>query len=246
MGLKHASTEERDARLDEAVTSYLRALSAGQALDRHEWLARDADLAEELAEFLADQQEVERLAGPLRQAVRAAATVVAQASAATLGQPEDFPEADSHAFGDYELLAKIGQGGMGVVYRARQKSPRRLVALKLLQGETQRFRNEAQTVAELDHPLIVPIYEVGQHKNQLYFSMKLIEGGSLAEHLPRYEKLTTDDATKKNAAAPLIDASRGQDVPAAVRLVAEVARAVHHAHQRGILHRDLKPSNILL
>jgi serine/threonine-protein kinase len=131
--------------------------------------------------------------------------------------------------GDYELLAEIGRGGMGVVYRARQKSLNRLVAVKRLRGgrpaeETQRFRNEAPTAAELDHVQIVPVYEVGEHDGQLYFSMKLFEGGSLAEHLDRYVA----------------------DPRAVARLVAEVARAVHHAHQRGVLHRDLKPSNILL
>jgi serine/threonine-protein kinase len=135
------------------------------------------------------------------------------------------------SFAQFEDLAWIGEGGTGVVYKAWQKSLRRLVALKVIRAgtlaspaEVQRFREEANKVAKLDHPYIVPVYEVGEHDGLHYFTMKLVEGGSLEKHLCHF----------------------AQDPRAAARLLVTAARAVHYAHQRGILHRDLKPGNILL
>jgi prepilin-type N-terminal cleavage/methylation domain-containing protein/prepilin-type processing-associated H-X9-DG protein len=135
------------------------------------------------------------------------------------------------AFGDYELLEEIARGGMGVVYRARQRSLNRLVALKMmLSGQfakpefVQRFRAEAQTIAHLQHPNIVAIHEVGEHEGQPYFSMDYVEGRTLAE-------LVREGPLPAKRAAAYLKA---------------IAEAVHHAHQHGILHRDLKPSNVLI
>ncbi|MGV3658844.1 MAG: serine/threonine-protein kinase, partial [Prosthecobacter sp.] len=135
-------------------------------------------------------------------------------------------------FGDYVLLDEIAHGSSGVVFRARQVSLDRVVALKMLrdrpllttEADTRRLRAEATAAASLDHPNIVPIYEVGAHEGQAYFSMKLVEGGTLQFRMAEYQA----DARK------------------AVALMVKVARAVQHAHAKGILHRDLKPGNILL
>ncbi len=134
-------------------------------------------------------------------------------------------------FGDYEIQKELGRGGMGVVYKARQVKLNRPVALKMIKAgvladaaDLRRFQNEAEAVALLDHRGIVSIYEVGEHDGQRYFSMKLVDGGNLADQLGSFRN----------------------NPNAAVSLMIETAEAVQHAHMRGILHRDLKPANILI
>jgi WD40 repeat protein/tRNA A-37 threonylcarbamoyl transferase component Bud32 len=223
---------ERERQVNRVLADYLEAQRLGRAPRREELLLRHPDLAGELHSFFADQDRFGRLAEGL---VPPAAPAPAPGQAATLAPGEAAgagPALGSvRYFGDYELLEEVARGGMGVVYKARQVSLNRVVALKMiLRGElatpadVRRFQTEAEAAGRLDHPNIVPIYEVDEHQGQHYFSMKLVEGSNLAA----------------------LGRERPGSARAAARLVATVARAVHHAHQRGILHRDLKPGNVLL
>src|SRR6266496_5299549 len=137
-------------------------------------------------------------------------------------------------FDDYELLEEIGRGGQGIVYRAWQKSLDRIVALKVIglgpayvgatKAHLKRFHLEAKAAASLNHPFIVPIYEIGERDGCCYFSMGLVEGGQLDEVIKR----------------------EPMPIRRSAELIAKLARTVHYAHEHGILHRDIKPGNILL
>lgn len=218
-------------------------------VDRDELLA---DLLARLGEQLhrsgaADVEAVARahpsLAGELRElwavaqfADLARRTPAVSADARTLPNTTRPAAEDGVAlpreFGDFELLSELGRGGMGVVYKARQKSLGRTVALKMVreahlasEDDRARFRAEAEAAARLHHPNIVTIHEVGSHDGQAYICMECVDGETLAEWVV--------------ASGPLPPRE-------AARVVAVVARAVQHAHENGVLHRDLKPSNVLL
>jgi eukaryotic-like serine/threonine-protein kinase len=225
--------DQREQRLNAALAACLEAEESGQVSDRQELIARYPEFTVELTDFFVGREQLDRWASPLR-------VIVSDPSTPRIALDRTGTEAiDSssappvQSFGDYEILEEIGRGGMGVVYKARQKSLNRLVALKMIRSsrlaskaDVQRFKNEAEAIASLDHPNIVPVNEVGELEGQLYFSMKLIEGGNLVERIGDFR--ISDFGFRMS------------------KLVATIAHAVHHAHQRGILHRDLKPSNILL
>jgi serine/threonine-protein kinase len=213
------SAVQRDELLAELLESLSAKARRGQPADIDAVAAEHPDLAAELRELWAAAQFADAWAG-----WAARTPSVTPPAAPTAAAP-------AKEFGDYELLEEIGRGGMGVVYRARQKSLGRTVALKMIlrgedatEADLARFRIEAQAAAHLDHPNIVPVHDAGEIDGRAYFCMRLVEGPTLAAVLAR------GPMRQRDAAA----------------MLAAIARGVDFAHRRGILHRDLKPSNILL
>jgi serine/threonine-protein kinase len=235
---------EREESLGSLIAAWVEAVEAGQQPDATEWLARHPEFAPELEEFFASQLEFQSLAWQFLEATRAGPNSLLADTPWPQGPALLEPPAAGR-FGDYELGAEIGRGGMGVVYRARQVRLDRLVALKVMRtgpggvaATLERFRHEAELIARLDHPAVVPIYEVGEYNGWVYYAMKLIEGGNLAQEVSGDQRSAVSAAER--AALTKVVQRR------AAMVVAAVARAVQHAHERGVLHRDLKPSNILL
>jgi ABC-type phosphate/phosphonate transport system substrate-binding protein/tRNA A-37 threonylcarbamoyl transferase component Bud32 len=166
----------------------------------------------------------------------------------SLNEETTLHEITNKTIGDYDILERLGRGGMGVVHKARHRSLNRIVALKTVRvgelaspADLARFRREAEAAAKLDHPNIVPIYEVGEHEATPFLVMRYIQGASLADKLAELALPFASDTKTRGRSS----SDRRHQIRIA-RILALVARAVHYAHERGVLHRDLKPSNILL
>ena len=228
-----ASNADRPtSRLDQLIHEYLQQVDEGKSPDRAAMLREHPDLAGEMAGFFEDQDRIANFA----QRLRLEETVVLPASGdknppAANGAAAGGLPSSVRYFGRYEILQEIARGGMGVIYKARQSRLDRVVALKMIlagqlasAADVSRFYGEAQAAANLEHPGIVPIYEVGQYGGQHYFSMAFVDGESLASRL---------------AAGPMLQRD-------AALLVQQLCEAVQYAHQRGVIHRDLKPGNVLI
>jgi serine/threonine-protein kinase len=231
----------QDERLFAALDAYVEDLHAGRKPDRARLLAEHPELAATFAcvDALEGFLPLEGRAAPAGETPtpEPAVTIATPDLTAGVGgtaRPACHPPdaIDLRAgFGEYDLLDELGRGGMGVVYRARQRSLDRIVAVKMIlashlasEDQVRRFQGEARAAAGVSHPHVVRVFEVGQVHGQHYFTMEHVAGRSLADRL---------------AAGPL-------EPEAAVRLLLPVVRAVEHLHRHGIVHRDLKPSNILL
>jgi WD40 repeat protein/tetratricopeptide (TPR) repeat protein/tRNA A-37 threonylcarbamoyl transferase component Bud32 len=220
-------------RLEAVLAEIQQAEEQGRTIDVQRYLDSFPDLADALRNYFRNREWFARVAPQL--------APTAGRSAVVTPQPELPP---GRKFANYEILKELGRGGMGIVYQVRQLSPEREVALKLIRTDRladlpaeeqrqwlQRFRREAEVVASLEqHPNLVTLYEVGEHEGLPFFTMQLVRGGSLTETLRGGQWAVGGRELASQAA----------------RLVATVAQAVHHVHQRGVLHRDLKPGNILL
>ncbi len=215
----------------------LEKLERGESLNSEQLLQSHPEYATQLGAFLADQKRLVRIATQVRDSL--AGKPRPEVPASQLDETIDSnPKSSGVARGDhiryigeYEVLEEIARGGMGVVFKARQQSLNRVVALKMIlsgrladAADVERFHREARAAGRLKHPNIVPIHEIGEHDGHHYFTMDYIEGHTLSEEI-------RDETVAARRAA---------------ELVMRAARAVEFAHQQGTLHRDLKPANLLI
>jgi WD40 repeat protein/tRNA A-37 threonylcarbamoyl transferase component Bud32 len=223
-----------DQEFEHAVAAYFDAREAGAAVDPQALFAAFPDRTEELAQALAEYETDRPGTAPERDSgsspplppppTERSQPIVPHPPCGAGGVREE-------RFGDYELIQEIARGGMGIVFKARQRSLNRIVALKMIRGggisdaeQVRRFRAEAEAAARLQHPHIVAVHEVGEHNGQHFFTMDFVDGRSLSDLL--------------RAEAPSVRES--------VRCVATIAGAIQYAHTQGVLHRDLKPSNVIV
>ena len=249
----------RHERILAALEEFGTAIDTGLSLDRDALLQRYADVADELVKCLDGLDLVHDVASGLEHSAEADSPA-ARGTKVT--------SADLFVLGDFRIVREIGRGGMGVVYDAQQQMLGRRVALKVLpfasmldERQRTRFQNEARAAASLNHPHIVPVYSVGVERGVHYFAMQFIEGSSLAALLTRMRQAedrslgssapdVADDATTQANAHALLSTERSQRrgdyFRSVARLGCQIAVALQHAHERGIIHRDIKPANILL
>jgi serine/threonine protein kinase len=225
------SAADRDERLATLFEAYIEDYRSGRPPNFDAIAANHPDLVDELKELVSAAIVADVVAVNTPTVTISGAG--ARSASSQFNEPSALPPVYSPGaqYGNYELLSELGRGGMGVVYRARQASLGRDVALKMIldgrlasAADRTRFQAEAEAAARLQHPAIVPIYEVGEHDGRPYFSMKLVEGETLAQRLAK------GPMPQREAAA----------------LLASIARAIHYAHSQGVLHRDLKPSNLVI
>src|SRR5579883_1805199 len=220
------SPGDREDRLDEVVAAYLKELDSGVVPDRRAWLVRHPEFYDELSDFFEDRERIERVAAPLRD-IAAADDALALEGLDPPSHPENLGR-----LGDYELIDWVGQGGMGVVFRAFDAALNRFVAIKLLAPQwsadalaRRRFTREAQAAAAVSHPHVVTIHAVNEWRGRPYLVMEYINASSLQHR---------------------IDEQGPLEVAEILRIGSQVAAGLAAAHAKGLIHRDIKPGNIML
>ena len=220
-------------RLTEVLDEYLRKMEAGEATDRSDLIAAHPDIGEALAEYLSKLDDLNRL-------------VVGDTPTSEIAGKQ---------LGDYRLIRELGRGGMGIVYLAQQLSLDRMVAVKLLPFASllepkyiERFKNEARAAAQLEHPNIVPVYSIGLDDGIHYYAMRYITGQSLDQVISKTRHETDESQGTRSPARGDLKPRKvaPEQLTKLLQQFAEVAEALHRAHEYGVVHRDIKPSNLLL
>ena len=226
-------SHQEDHQIDEAFAEYLRLIDAGEFVDEAVFLSRYPDIADQLQPLIASTHTIRAMAEGQIEVTPPPSAESLRTLVLDLPSGKDPVDEPIESFGDFELLEELGRGGMGIVFRARQKSMNRVVALKMIIGgrysseeSVRRFQREANAAGKLTHRNIVRAYTAGEHDGRHFFAMELIEGQTLRQILRAMEK--------PMAAATI--ALHGK----------ALAEAVQYAHDNQVLHRDLKPSNVIV